>query len=367
MKVIIVSLTEKCNARCSYCEVIQRKAPLAMPFELTEDIIKKINDYLELNTGEEINIFWYGGEILLLGVEYFRDILSSLDLNCARTKTRIRHVFQTNLALINQEYIDIFKQMGVYSIGTSYEPLADIRILENDGTSASYNQLFFRGIDLLNKNGLPWDFVYVVTKPALQEPLKVFHHLTNMNAKFVFHPVLLPPREDDQMSISGPEYGKFLGEVFAVWWEKKDRYPQVEMFHRMIERFDDYKNNKVGNPWGECSTSGYCAYDWTFINSQGDSFQCGKAGLYGCWSYGNIGSRSLSEIMNDEKRRQFVDRQDALVRTECRNCRFWNICHGGCPMESFIKTGEISHKTFLCAATKIFFEDYFEPVTGLRI
>jgi uncharacterized protein len=367
MKVIIISLTEKCNARCSYCEVIKRKPPLVMPLELVEDIIKKTNDYLELNAEEEIQMIWYGGEILLLGVEYFRDILSSIDLNCPRTRSRIRHVFQTNLTLINQEYLDIFKKIGICSIGTSYEPLANIRRLEKDDSSASYNQLFFRGIDLLKKNDFEWDFVYVVTKPALQEPLKLFYHLTNMNAKFVFHPVLLPPREDDQMSISGAEYGKFLGDVFGVWWEKKDRYPQVEMFNRMIKKFDDYKKNMVGNLFGECSTSGNCAFDWAFINPQGDSSQCGKADLYGCWSYGNIGSSSLSEIMNNQKRRQFIDRRDELVRTECRNCRFWNICQGGCPMESFLKTKEISHKTFLCAATKIFFEDYFEPVTGLRI
>jgi uncharacterized protein len=367
MKVIIISLTEKCNARCIYCEVVKKSAPPAMPLELLNHILKKINDYLELNPEEEIQIFWYGGELLLMGVDYFRRVLSSLDRHCPGTKSRIRHVYQTNLTLINQEYLDIFKQMGAASIGTSYEPLADIRRLENEDASDSYNRLFFRGIDLLNKNGMAWDFVYVVTKPALRETRKIFHQLTNLNAKFVFHPVLLPSSDGDSLSISGSEYGKFLGEVFALWWEKRGRYPQVEMFQRMIDKFADYKKNRIGNLLGECSTSGYCAFDWAYFNSQGDAFQCGKAGLYGCWSYGNIRDRSLSDILSDEKRRRFVDRQDALLRTECRDCRFWNICHGGCPMESFIKTNEIGHKTFLCAATRVFIEDSFEPITGLEI
>jgi sulfatase maturation enzyme AslB (radical SAM superfamily) len=55
------------------------------------------------------------------------------------------------------------------------------------------------------------------------------------------------------------------------------------------------------------------------------------------------------------------------MQGDCEGCRFWLICHGGCPLDSSAVTKSFQHKSYWCNATKLFLEKYFEPITGLRL
>jgi MoaA/NifB/PqqE/SkfB family radical SAM enzyme len=60
------------------------------------------------------------------------------------------------------------------------------------------------------------------------------------------------------------------------------------------------------------------------------------------------------------------ERSALLKKGECGACRFWAICHGGCPLDSYADHSDFAHKTDWCAAKKLFLEKYFEPITGTR-
>lgn len=83
-------------------------------------------------------------------------------------------------------------------------------------------------------------------------------------------------------------------------------------------------------------------------------------------SYGNIRDRSLSEIMGDRQRDQFVERQAKLPHGECKGCRFWGMCHGGCPLDAYQQTGSFIHKSPDCEIIRTFVPKYLEPITGCR-
>ncbi len=59
-------------------------------------------------------------------------------------------------------------------------------------------------------------------------------------------------------------------------------------------------------------------------------------------------------------------RQLHLEQGECKGCRLWTVCHGGCPLDSYAETGDWMRKSPLCAYKKGFIEKYFEPITGVR-
>ena len=75
---------------------------------------------------------------------------------------------------------------------------------------------------------------------------------------------------------------------------------------------------------------------------------------------------SFQEIMGDQQRKQFTERQVHLPKNECRDCRFWGICHGGCPLDAFMTYKDFIHRAPSCDAMRIFIEKYFEPITGLK-
>ena len=53
-----------------------------------------------------------------------------------------------------------------------------------------------------------------------------------------------------------------------------------------------------------------------------------------------------------------------LRETDCKDCKYWEICHGGCPMEAY-SSGFWMSKTQYCEAFKEFFEYVEKKIRGL--
>ncbi len=363
MPTIIFKASERCNSNCIYCDVVKKKAPRIMPLDILEVVFQKIGEYLAEFPEEKVNLTWHGGEPLTLGVDYFKKAFEFQETYCPNTKSRVNHSIQSNLTLLDQDFIDAFKLLGMNTIGTSYEPLPHIRGSGPDRDSDTYNRLFMRGINLLEKNDFGWGFIYVVTRRALENPLDIFYFLSNfkLNGLFNLHPVLVYENEDrHNIAITPLEFAEFLGAVFPVWWEHRERYEEVEPFRSYLL---NYRNgpSRLG-----CVEAGSCAYSYLYIGPGGHVSHCGRAADWDIITYGNIEERPLREIFKDKRRGILEKRNAVLPQTECSGCIYWGICHGGCPLDAYNDRKDFLHKTEWCEAKKVFLEKYFEPITGLK-
>ena len=115
-----------------------------------------------------------------------------------------------------------------------------------------------------------------------------------------------------------------------------------------------------------CADSGACSYDYINVAPNGDASQCGRSADWGLLDYGNIRDRTFAEILKDKQRDQLAERNRILPIGECQGCRFWDLCHGGCPLDAYAKHDGFLHKSEWCEAKRGFIEKYFEPVTGVR-
>ena len=237
MPTIIFKATEACNSNCIYCDVVKRKKPQTISLEVLELAYQKINEYLEMFTDQTMQVIWHGGEPCMAGIDLYKNALKYQEQYCPRTKERIQYAVQSNLTIINQEFIDVFRAMGIDSIGTSYEPVHGLRGLGKERNSLLYNQRFFQGINLLEKNNIGWGFIYVVTRKVLDRPLDILYHLTNLRLRggFIIHPVLIYDNEDaDNVGVKDEEYADFLGTMFKEWWAHRDRFPEVDPFRSYL-------------------------------------------------------------------------------------------------------------------------------------
>jgi uncharacterized protein len=363
MVTIIFKAVEKCNSNCIYCGVIKKQQDVIMKYDLLSEILQKINDYLVKYTKEEITILWHGGEVCLLGAEYFFTTIEFLETYCKTTKNRIKHLVQSNLTLINQEIIDAFKILGIKNIGSSYEFLPHIRGFGKNRDSIAYNKKFFTGINLLEKNGICWGVIYVVHKQSLKNPMQVFHILTNLNVASgpKFNKIYIYDDDKNNLSITGREYAEFLGAILPFWWKHRERYPYIAPFS---EIYDSYIHK---TPRVCCELAGRCSHSWLYIGPTGKVSQCGRVGEYGALPYGDIQTQTIEEVMTHPLRDNIKNRVELLKDTECKDCRFWMVCHGGCPLDAILANGNINTKAPHCDWVKPFLTEYFEPVTGLVI
>jgi uncharacterized protein len=364
MAVIIFKAVERCNSNCMYCNVIKKPLTPIMDLALLETVFLRINEYLEVHERENIDFTWHGGEVCLLGADYFKRALEFQHALCARTSSRIRHLVQSNLTIITKEILDAFKALGVDQIGSSFDPVPHIRGFGKDRDSDEYNRRFFDGVNLLEENGFGWGVICVVHRQSLPLAIDLFYYLNNLNFRFNphFNPVVVfGETPSGPLAITPMEFAHFLGAIFPLWWEHRDRYPNVKPF------LDYVKAATHPGVSMACGHSGGCANNWVYIGPSGDTSQCSVAGEYGYVEYGSIRDRSLMEILGDAKREQFRLRQAWLPQSACLGCRFWGLCHGGCPMEAVVGHNDVMKPSPQCATVKTFLEQYFEPITGLRI
>lgn len=362
MPTVIFKPTEKCNARCTYCDVVSLREPKTMEISMLEEIFIKMDAYLKEFPDQRFEFVWHGGEPLLLADEFFEAAVEFQKKHCSETADRIQHCIQTNLTLLKAKHIGYFQALGITSVGTSYEPIEGIRGIGKKINSDLYNERFFHGINLLESNNIGWGFIYVVTKKSLEDPIGLFHTLANLKTDggFMMNPVLIYGDDPEGLALTPEEYVEFLGAILPTWWKHRQRWPDIDPFASMVR-------NAQGEQHLGCVDSGICGYEHIYIGPNGEASQCGRSADWNLIDYGNVKDRSLKDIMLDPKREMFFDRQNYLMHNDCKDCRFWKICHGGCPLDAYDeKEKNFDRKTFWCSMKSTFIEKYFEPVTGLR-
>ena len=364
MATLILKVTEQCDSNCVYCDVV-RKADngRTMTLDTLSVLFARVNEFLSVRPEEVIEILWHGGEPLLVGPEYYYQAFGLLDRHCRDTRDRISHSIQTNLLCLTEDFFPVFDVLGITAVGTSYDPEPHIRGPGADIRSDIYNTRFFSSLGLLEQHGIGWGMIYVVTQRSLQDPRAVFFHLTNMllSGGINFNPVLIYDPERKHIAISPEEFARFLGAIFPVWWEHRSRYPDVEPFRSFVRNIID------GHTSLACVDAGSCTYQHINVAPDGDTSQCGRSGDWGLLRYGNIHDRSLEQILAHPERDQLDRRITYLQGNDCAGCRFWKLCHGGCPLDAWSQHGEFMHRSEWCDVKRIFLEEYFEPVTGVRV
>ncbi|MGA9755705.1 MAG: radical SAM protein [Desulfobaccales bacterium] len=365
MATLIFKPTEACNSRCIYCEVVKKKTrgPKHMTFKTLELLFRRVNEFLLERPQEDLEIIWHGGEPLLLGPRYFARALHYQEKHCSGTVSRIRHSIQSNLTLLSREFLDPMRKLGVTHIGTSYDPIGNTRGLGKNRDWKTYNQRFLDAICLLEDEGFTWGVIYVVTQRSLAKPLEIFNFLTNLSPKrgLMFNPVLVHGCGLDHIKITPNQYAEFLGTIFPVWWRHRHEFGRIEPFFSLTE-------NLVGDrKYLICTDAGACADSHLAVLPDGSASLCGRSADCGLLDYGSIHEKSFSQIFADPQREALRRRLVVLPETACKGCRFWDICHGGCPLDGWFAGGSFRHKSEWCQAKKGLIEKYLEPIINQRI
>lgn len=360
MATVIFKPTERCNAACIYCDVVKKEVRGAkrMSSELLELTFRRINEFLVERPQESMEIIWHGGEPMLLGPGYFEQALHYQEKHCSGTAARITHKIQSNLTLLSRKFLEPMRKLGIGSIGTSYDPHHGVRGLGLRRDSRAYNRRFMEAIEMLEQEGFGWGVIYVVTRHSLARPLDVFNFFANLSPKgsFRFNPVLIYGSGLDQIRITPAEFVEFLGAIFPTWWRNRGEFAQVEPFSSLVLNLTGQGRVLT------CADSGACARTHINLGPDGRVSHCGRSADFNLLDYGSIFDKSLSEIYADRQREVLVGRNDVLSQGECAGCRFWEICHGGCPLDGWSQSGSFLRKSEWCEAKKDLIEKHIEPV-----
>ena len=314
MPVIKIFSTNKCNARCYYCfeEGIKQ-------IDMTSEVANQTAQFIIDNYPEKcIQINWFGGEPLLNF-----DIIELITLRLIKVGFVLKTHITTNGSLITQQKIDFFKkyyetvsiQVTIDEIGEQYGKIK--RYIDIPQVEA-FAKVVRNVHMLLNSGGISTRIRINFLKRNLEQGMKVFDSLKKefkYNSQIVIY--LAPLTFDEKKSydivtehthLKLMQFYNSRGVVFDDKDEEKSILSSLSLKPKAI-------------PCGACRTKNLT------ITADGHIYKCHRIAKYEKFCIGDV----WSGVNNDNPCIEFFSNKSTESNSEeCRSCKVYPICRGGC-------------------------------------
>ncbi|MCA1565716.1 MAG: radical SAM protein [Acidobacteria bacterium] len=346
---------DTCNLRCSYCYL---GAAVDSPLQvMSEDCLKTLTREAS-EMASKVEFLWHGGEPLLAGPSFFE---TALDFQRSTSRTQFANFIQSNGTLINDEWAGIFAQ-GKFHVRLSLDGPRFVhdRYRKHRSARGSQNEVI-RAIEILQNVGINPAVSCVITEDSVPYVSDIYNLLRELNIlKASFLPAfihmngsVLPP------TLSPEGYVRAYTQLFDIWAE--------DTSGMSIRELEGIVSGMLGRPAGDCTFTGTCATA-ARVESDGSVYPCELHVGEHAELYGRVGVEPLFHILA----RRYTGRVGRLCTTlvpeECRKCKWYSLCHGGC-YAAYVDRSDGTKFYYYCEARKQLFSHISQrmaPVTITR-
>lgn len=353
MKTIILKPTYACNFRCKYCYLSNGTKEHTDMFDIAfaKHVVLQIKEAFADTPRRKLTIIWHGGEPLLWGKENYREALAFMQRELADFDLHIS--MQTNLSLIDEEYLDILTQYNV-KLGFSLDGFKEIHDSQRVGIDnrPTFDTIMEK-LTLCRERGLKPGCIVVGSRKHIGRIPELYQFMKEQELNFKFNPLFISGEAEqnrDEYGITAQEYAQMCIELFDLWFDDQQGKVTESNFVEIAS------NIATGHTTG-CMFSQNCQDNFLAIAPTGDVMPCGRFCDDGLkqYAYGNLHRETLAEILPRIKQSEAYRRAEYISNSDCAKCKWYNICHGGCLHDGFLRNGDFKSKTLLCSAYKQLF------------
>lgn len=344
-------LTDKCNMQCTYCyaEVNDTKSKLIhFKLEYIEKLITEISMNSKFN---EITVTFHGGEPLLMGIEWYKKALNSIQDILLKYNKKPSFSLQSNLLLLDIPYIELFSKYNV-KIGTSIDGPKDI----HNKLRSDYDKTI-KYIDLLKKNDIFGGVITVVSIHNWDKIVEIYENfLTLCIDAFHINIVSSVGHGKDNKTLTTDQILKSYIDSYESMIKYNFKIIDTRTLQK-IRRFYFQPSNQELSTNLQCDNPICHAGIYMLnINFKGEIYPCGTAG-----TSGNDAKFQLTNIqdINNYTNEQYENsisnfhQKNSKYYNECQYCKAKFICEHGCP--AFDINDNITEYN-RCEATKLFYD-----------
>lgn len=348
----------RCNMACKYCYYLEKGEGVQ---EMSDVLLEKfIKEYIQSQTGQEVQFVWHGGEPLLRPLSFYK---KAVRLERLFGKGRIiQNCLQTNGLLLTDEWCRFLRNEG-WLVGLSIDGTKEMhsKYRKNNAGNDLYERLV-ENIRMMQYYGVEWNAMVTVHQGNVDKGAELYQHLKNLGAKFIQlspvverkHPTgMLMTYKDTGMDVTAesvtPErWGSFLCSIFDEWIKK-------DVGDVFVEMFDCTLANWMEVIPGICIFAENCGHAGV-MEWNGDVYSCDHF-VFPEYKLGNIHTDSLINMMYGPKQQIFRNIKRNSLPQQCKECQWLFACHGECPKNRFATTkdGE-GNLNYLCEGYRMYFE-----------
>ncbi len=334
---IMIIPTLNCPSNCKYCWGSENTSEM-----MKTDIIDKTINWLKDFRDEKVHFTFHGGEPLLAGYDFYEYALEKLNA----LPNAEGFSLQSNIWLLNQELIELFKKYDV-AISTSIDGPKEINDYQRgegyfDKTMANYK--------LAKNNGLNINFVLTVTDYSkdFSDELYDFFKSNNMNLKI--HAALPSLRGDnaDEWALNQEKHGELLIDWLDKYLYDLDKFSIMDL---------DHIAKSTLRRRGTLCTFADCIGTTLAIGFDGSIYPCYRFVGMDDYVLGNVcDNPSFDDLKSSDAWKKLQEFRD-YVDDNCKKCRHVKYCEGGCPYNAIVGAGTSKAVDPQCTAYKMIFDE----------
>lgn len=349
---IVIIPSFSCNFRCRYCYLNNSTKQLSdsLSAKFVCSVLNQVKETL-CNRRGKLSLIWHGGEPLLWGIDNYKQVFEFIKSKFGELE--INNSIQCNLSLINDEYIELFKQHNI-KVGFSMDGPKDTNDLQRVfANGIGTFDVIMEKLDLCRSRGLNVGCVTVCSRKFIGKINLFYQFMNDLQLGFKLNPLFVTGEATnvrDEFGITAMEYANIMIELFDLMLY--DTYGQIEE-DNLIEIASAVATGVTEH----CLFGSNCQDQFLAIAPTGDVMPCGRF----CdndllqYSYGNLHNEPLTDILPRIKQSEAYKRAEYITQSGCAQCKWYHICHGGCLHDGFLASSDFRHKTFLCPAYKRIF------------
>jgi len=351
--VMIKPSSSNCNMRCKYCfyfdEANKREIPShgLMKQETMENIIKKIFEVVTV----QCTIAFQGGEPTLIGLDYYKEFVKCVD-KYNKNSIRVDYAIQTNGYLVDSSWAEFYATHN-FLVGISLDGHKDIHDLHRmDANGSGTYKKIMKATQILEAHKVEFNILTVITKQSAKDIVKIYRFFKRNNFMWQQYIPCLDPLGEEQgnqsYSLTPQIYLELLKKLFDLWYQDVISEKPVS-----IRFFDNLIGMMLRYPPESCGMAGICSNHYVF-EADGSGYPCDFY-MLDEFCLGNINQDNFEDMDVKRKELKFVEKS-MMVDNDCKVCKWFQLCRGGCRRDRDDYSGDELKKTYLCEAYKAFFE-----------
>jgi uncharacterized protein len=330
---VIMKATRLCNLRCTYCHSWRAGPDQTMTFPV---LARTIRDALRDPSVRAVDFVWHGGEATVLPIAFYRKAFW-LQERFRRPGQKVLNTLQTNATRLTDDWLAFLREHEV-SVGVSLDgppEIHDARRIDALGrpTSARVRE----GLERLRAAGIPrWGALMVVDDVMCAAGARrLLEYLAEIDVRRVALLNVLPENPAADAEEAGaylpfPRFVEFLRELYHEWnGHYRDRLA--------VRELADLMGQLEGGEPQICVFAGGCFGSYLTVEPTGEVAACDKYIGAADYRFGNVLETGLTGAGLSE-RLAAVREENRVAVERMRTCRWFSVCHGGCPHDRY--TGE---------------------------
>jgi len=347
-----------CNLDCEYCFYLDREADPYSALEgrrMSLDTLERLVDtYLFYSYPESVFAF-QGGEPTLAGLPFFEKLVR-FQQRFGRNGQSVSNALQTNATLLDKNWCQLFRQYQ-WLIGVSLDGPEQIndRYRFNKEKRGTWKRVM-QNVALLQKEKVDFNILCVLSQANVGKARELYQFYKSIgidNLQFIPLAEFAPDGSPAPSTISAEQYGKFLCELFEVWWPDRRRV--------RIRCFDNIAEAVAGQKPGNCTMHAACD-SYVVVEYNGDVYPCDFF-VESDWKLGNVNTDTWREIARRQRRFNFSAKK-SIAHPDCQACEYQPLCHGGCPKFRHGPHRKFDDLDYFCESYKMIFEKSAAPLAA---